>query len=285
MSDAPLPDGSGSADPTEHYNTVVDAWAYLLGEDLHYGYFESGDETLDAATDALTNQMLNLARLDAGLCVLDIGCGTGKAACRIATEFGCKVLGISPSTRCIDGASALASAVGVTEHAKFEIGDGTRLVAPDESYDRVLVMESSHLMADKKALIRECARVLRPGGRLVLCDIMLDHKLSLEQVIEYRDEFLLLRDVFGRAKMEPLDFYCTQLVDNQLEIVERRDISRQTFATFARWLENARENQATVEQLIGVSGCAQFSQSCAVLRSFWDKGILGYGLVAAVKAG
>jgi 27-O-demethylrifamycin SV methyltransferase len=195
------------ADPTQHYNSVVDAWAHLLGEDLHYGYFESGDEPLTVATDVLTNQMLELADLGEGLTVLDVGCGTGKAASRVAQEFDSEVLGISPSISCIEGASELIEKLGLSARAKFEIGDGTSLSQADKSFDRVWVMESSHLMDNKAALLRECSRVLKPGGRLVLCDIMLDHKLSLPQVIEYRDEFLLLRDVYGRAKMEPLDYY------------------------------------------------------------------------------
>ncbi|MEH6592220.1 MAG: methyltransferase domain-containing protein [Halioglobus sp.] len=283
MAETPPETGLAPADPTQHYNSVVDAWAHLLGEDLHYGFFKSGDETLLAATDALTDEMLALADLQDGLSVLDIGCGTGRAGCRIAAEFSCEVLGISPSTSCIEGASELALKSGVAGRATFVIGDGRNIDARDNSFDRVWVMESSHLIDDKPALIRECTRVLKPGGRVVLCDIMLDHRLSLERVIEYRDEFLLLRDVFGRAKMEPLAFYCEQLEAHQLELIHSRSITPETFATFDRWRENARDNQSNVEQLIGETAWRQFSDSCDVLAAFWQRGILGYGIVSAVK--
>ena len=49
--------------------------------------------------------------------------------------------------------------------------------------------------------------MLKPGGRLVLRDIMLDHPMSLQDAITYRDEFLLLKDVYGRGDLEPLTFY------------------------------------------------------------------------------
>jgi 27-O-demethylrifamycin SV methyltransferase len=272
------------ADPTQHYNCVVEAWAHLLGEDLHYGYFESGDELLTVATDALTNQMLKLADLGEGLTVLDVGCGTGKAASRMAQEFESDILGISPSISCIEGASELVGKLGLSARAKFEIGDGTSLSQADKSFDRVWVMESSHLMDDKGALLRECSRVLKPGGRLVLCDIMLDHKLSLQQVIEHRDEFLLLRDVFGRAKMEPLDFYSQSLEANRFNVVHRRYITLETSATFDRWRDNAIANKSNVEELIGSEAWAQFYNSCDVMANFWKQGILGYGIVAAVKS-
>ncbi|MEH6570055.1 MAG: methyltransferase domain-containing protein [Halioglobus sp.] len=279
----PTPADPIPADPTQHYDSVVEAWAHLLGEDLHYGFFESGDEPLVAATNALTDQMLSEAMLQKGLSVLDIGCGTGKAGCRIARESACQLIGISPSTRCIEDATELAFRLGLSDSAHFRIGDGTRPDFAGESFDRVWIMESSHLMDDKAALIREAARVLKPGGRLVLCDIMLDHKLSLEQVIDYRDEFLLLRDVFGRAKMEPLSFYDEQLQANKLKVANSRDITRETFATFDRWRQNAKQNQTSVAGLIGEVAWQQFADSCDVLEAFWQRGILGYGLVSAVK--
>jgi len=81
---------------------------------------------------------------------------------------------------------------------------------PNASFDCTWVMESSHLMMDKAALIRECARVLKPGGRIVLCDVMLGHKLSFEESIRHCKELLLLKDVFGQGAMETLSFYREQ---------------------------------------------------------------------------
>jgi 27-O-demethylrifamycin SV methyltransferase len=116
-----------------------------------------------------------------------------------------------------------------------------------------------------------------------LCDIMLDHKLSLPQVIEYRDEFLLLRDVYGRAKMEPLVYYSQQLQANRFNVIHSRNISLETSATFDRWRDNAIANKSKVVELIGKQAWVQFYESCDVLANFWKQGILGYGIVAAVK--
>ena len=54
---------TGTTDPVKHYNYVADAWRYLLGEDLHYGYFENPDAPLPEATAALTGLMLRHADL------------------------------------------------------------------------------------------------------------------------------------------------------------------------------------------------------------------------------
>ena len=138
-------------------------------------------------------------------------------------------------------------------------------------------------MPDKSALIRECARLLKPGGRIVLCDVMLNHKLALPDVIAHRDEFLLLKHVFGRAVMEPLDFYEAECETNGLQIIERRDISRETLPTFDHWAANASANKAQVVEMIGSEAWQQFSDSCDVLRTFWQTNILGYGIIGARK--
>jgi 27-O-demethylrifamycin SV methyltransferase len=283
MSKPTSPAPTEAREPASHYDSVVDAWGHLLGEDLHYGYFHNGGETLESATDALTNEMLALADLKAGEQVLDVGCGTGKSTCRMAREHSAGVTGISTSRACITAATARADQQGLAELANFCLGDGTNLAFEDSSFDCAWVMESSHLMDKKPALLRECSRVLRPGGRLVLCDIMLERKLSLEEVIDFRDEFLLLKDVFGRARMETLEFYQQQCKENELRVTHARPITNETHPTFDRWRSNGLQNRDQVSQLIGEAARDQFLASCDVLERFWDQGILGYGIVAASK--
>jgi len=272
-----------SSDPTRHYDTIIDAWDHLLGEDLHYGFFTDSSQSLTTATDALTNEMLALAQLKSGSSVLDIGCGTGKAGCRIASEFNCQLLGVSPSKGCVNRASMLAESLKLSASAVFRVGDGTKLELADNSFDRVWVMESSHLMDDKPALLRECARVVKPGGRVVLCDVMLQAKLDIPQVIAHRDEFLILKAAFGRAKMETLEFYSEQLEGNHLQVECARNITRETLPTFARWRENALHNRANVEHYIGDQAWEHFLASCNVLESFWQQNIMGYGIISARK--
>ena len=269
-------------DPTPHYDTVADAWSFLLGADLHYGYFVPAGLDLAAATDALTEQMLRSAALSESDLVLDVGCGTGNAACRIANEVGCSVTGISPSVVCVENSSERARSLRVEDRATFEVGDGTALSMQDSSFDCTWIMESSHLMRDKPSLIRECARVLRPGGRLILCDIMARRELPLSEVIRHRDAFLLLQAAFGRARMESLEFYRDLFEQNGFEVVRADDISAQTRKTFEHWRANALANRGRVVDLLGTEAWQEFVDSCDVLDRRGDGELLGYGIVAAV---
>jgi 27-O-demethylrifamycin SV methyltransferase len=271
--------------PASHYDRVTRAWTLLLGEDLHYGYFSSPDESLAQATASLTRLMAECAEMRAGLDVLDVGCGTGQPACELATTYASRVTGISTSVECIARAVERAAARGVAARTCFLQADAMDNGLPSAGFDRAWVMESSHLMDRKEAMVAECARVLRPGGVLALCDVIRRDELPLQYVLAHARQFNTLRVAFGRAKMESLERYAGWLRDAGLTVDRSEDISAETRPTFDRWRRNAHAHRAEVEALIGGDGWTQFAESCDYLEQFWDAGKLGYGLLVARKPG
>jgi 27-O-demethylrifamycin SV methyltransferase len=272
-----------SYEPATHYDRVTTAWGLLLGEELHYGVFEHPQEELAAATRHLTEAMIEAARLKTGLEILDVGCGTGAPACALASEYGVHVTGITTSEAGIEAARARAASAGLSELTAFEQRDGMDNRFGDASFDRVWVLESSHLMRDRERLIGECARVLRPGGRMVLCDIVLRRQLDLAEVRRLREPLRLLREVFGDARMEPLERYAQMSEASGLQVDVERDLTSATRPTFTRWRENADRHREQVVELLGETDWQRFRDSCDVLEGFWDDGTLGYGLFAAAK--
>src|SRR5438105_5403092 len=189
-------------DPELHYDRVMPAWRLLLGRNLHYGYFTTMRENLDEATDELTRRVAKHARLGGGLEVLDVGCGDGQTSCFLAENFGCRIVGITTGKKGVTEARRLAHSRVLTHTVTFEHRDGMDNGFPDDSFDRVWVMQSSHFMLDKKRLLDECVRVLRPGGRFALSDIVLRAPTSRIDVVKRRYEFLLYLRVVGRAMMQ-----------------------------------------------------------------------------------
>ena len=269
-------------DPASHYDRVTAAWLWLLGDELHYGAFERGDEELQAATRHLTDLLFAAVQVESDSRILDVGCGTGAPACHLAT-FGAHVVGITTSAAGVEAARARAAAAGIDSRVSFELRDGMDNGFPDGSFDRVWVMESSHLMPDRARLVAECARVLRPGGRVGLCDITLHRVLAFEEIRRLRQPLGLLRDVFGDARMEPLGVYRSLFEQAGLTVDVERDITDLTRPTFSRWRANAERHRDKVIPLLGEEGWHQFVDSCAVLEGFWDDGTLGYGLIAGQK--
>lgn len=269
-------------DPATHYDRVTKGWGLLLGNELHYGVFESDDEPLDVATGRLTSLMIEAARFEPGQRVLDIGCGSGAPACRLATEQDVEVVGITTSGVGVDTARARARAAGL-QTVSFEQRDGTDNGFPDASFDRAWVLESSHLMPDRAALVSECARVLRPGGRMVLCDIIRRREIPFLELRERREEFAVLRAAHGAARMDPLDSYARLAEAAGLEVEVVRDLTQETLQTFSRWQANVDTHRDEVNELMGVEGVGAFEESLRILEAFWRDGTLGYGLIAARK--
>ena len=268
--------------PAAHYNRVHDAWRLIMGEEFHYGYFESPQTPLSEATAALTRQMLDRAGLRAGDRVLDVGCGTGRQACDLALDFGVSVLGITTSTTGVEAATELAGVRGA-DAARFEERDGTANGLPADSFDVVWVLESSHLMQDRRALLSECVRVLAPGGRIVLCDIIRRREIPFLEVRERRADLATLRAAFGEARMEPLESYASTLEELGADLLDSTDISDQTLPTFAAWRANVGRNADVLADLLGEQGVDDFVRSCDVLESFWHDRTLGYGILSAAK--
>ncbi|HEY1826487.1 MAG TPA: methyltransferase domain-containing protein [Acidimicrobiales bacterium] len=269
-------------DPASHYDRVTDAWRWLMGDELHYGLFEEAGDDLATATRRLTDRMVDAAAVHAGDLVLDIGCGTGAPACHLAM-LGAYVTGISTSTAGLAAATARAAALGLGDRTTFEARDGMDTQLPGAAFDVVWVLESSHLMRDRGQLIAECARLLRPGGRLALCDLVLRRTMALEEVKRLRPSFDLLRWAFGDARMEPLETYRERMTAQGLDVQRADDLTAATRPTFAAWRGNAARYAAEAKATLGADGLAQFIEATEVLEGFWDDGTLGYGLLRAVK--
>jgi hypothetical protein len=90
--------GTRTAQSVGAYFDLITADARLFyGESFHLGYFSQGSESLREALDAHTDLVAGLARVKAAAHVLDVGCGLGAPALRIAQRYGCRITGVNIS--------------------------------------------------------------------------------------------------------------------------------------------------------------------------------------------
>lgn len=124
---------------------------------------------LGSITDALEERLvLELAGPVEGRRVLDIGCGDGALVAALARR-GAIVTGLDRNPVMLAAARARLDASGL-ETALCE-GDGAALLCPDNTFDLVTAVTVLCFVADATRVLAEIARVLRPGGRLVIGEL------------------------------------------------------------------------------------------------------------------
>ena len=155
-----------AGDVSGHYDELDRAYRDIWGEHVHHGYWVTGRETPDEATEALVRLVADRLAVAPGEEVCDIGCGYGATAGWLAAHRQAKVTGFTISKAQAQIASERAERVpGLTIFCRDWLDNGL----PDAGFDRAYAIESSEHMIDKPRFFAEAARVLRPGGRLVVC--------------------------------------------------------------------------------------------------------------------
>ncbi|MCW1924596.1 methyltransferase domain-containing protein [Luteolibacter arcticus] len=150
------------ADVASHYDELDPFYRRLWGEHVHHGLWETGRESPLEAVAQLSRHVAIRAEIKAGQRVCDVGCGYGATARLLAADYGARVTGITISPK---QHAAAASAGG----AEFVLGDWLENDFPTASLDAVIAIESTEHLPDVARGIAEMARVLVPGGRLVIC--------------------------------------------------------------------------------------------------------------------
>jgi tocopherol O-methyltransferase len=150
----------------DHYDVLDEFYREIWGEHVHHGFWETGGESPEAATRALVSLVAQEALIKSGDHVCDVGCGYGATARMLARDYGTHVtaLTISPAQH------AFARALDPAAHNPvYLLRDWLSNDLPDAAFDAVIAIESSEHMADKAAFFAQARRVLKPGGRLVVC--------------------------------------------------------------------------------------------------------------------
>ena len=104
--------------------------------------------------------------------IVDIGSGIGGPARYLVRRFGCRVSGVDLTAEFCGVARHLTSLLGLAERISFEQGDALAMPFEDAAFDRVISMNVSMNIADKRAFYREIHRVLKPGARLGLAEVV-----------------------------------------------------------------------------------------------------------------
>jgi ubiquinone/menaquinone biosynthesis C-methylase UbiE len=166
-------------------------------------------------------------RLADGDSVLDVGCANGYSTVQFACQKRVNIRGVDAIPQMVEQARARLS--GLAEKllgtAEFEVGDVTQLNEPSGAYDKVVVIRVIINLGDwssQQTGLHECARVVKPGGMLLLSEATLQ---GWQQMNKFRREWGL-----ADIPMPPFNQYLdqdqvVQALSSDLELVEIANFS------------------------------------------------------------
>jgi sarcosine/dimethylglycine N-methyltransferase len=216
----------------------------IWGGNLHMGLFASPDETLALAQVRLKDHMACAAGLAPEKRVIEAGCGIGTTARHIARHYGVTVFATNISEAQLEQARAATEKEGLADRVSFGFADYHELGVPDRSFDCWWCQEALLYAVDKRKVLEEARRVVRPGGRIVFTDLLITRAMPEAE-----------RPSFTAAIMAPpmwaIEDWDTLIADMSFPIAERQDWREHTAPTFGAVAANLAKVRNEFIDLIG----------------------------------
>lgn len=150
----------------DHYQELDRLYREVWGEHVHHGLWRTGRESPLHAVEQLTAFVAEQAGIRSGDRVCDIGSGYGASARYVVRHFAARVTALT----IVPAQQAFAEATNPADgNPRYLLRDWLDNGLPDAAFDAAYAIESTEHMEDKARAFSEAHRVLRPGGRLVIC--------------------------------------------------------------------------------------------------------------------
>jgi cyclopropane fatty-acyl-phospholipid synthase-like methyltransferase len=252
---------SSSRPRAEQYNAIygnfeADVYAQIrresFGEDIGQNSWLTADEQ---------DRFLQWLSLSPGKMLLDVACGAGGPALRIAAKTGCSIVGVDVHEQAVKTASSLAAQRGLAERAEFRTVDATgRLPFSDASFDAITCIDAINHFPDRPRVIAEWTRLLKPGGGLLFTDpITVTGALTnAEIVIRSSSSFYLFvlrgydEGVIAECGLRLL--VCEDVTANMARVAEARHAARAARRTALREIEGD-ETYDNQQEFLEVTAC------------------------------
>jgi ubiquinone/menaquinone biosynthesis C-methylase UbiE len=195
----------------ENVNEVYDGpggilWEMLMGEQVHVGGASE--------TDVLAQK----AGIRADSQVLDVCSALGGPARHLARKYGCRVTGLDATRRMVEEAIRRTEGAGLSDKVEFKLGNALDMPFRANIFDVVWGQDAWCYVTDKERLIRECARVVKPGGVVAFTDWLETGPMTDE-------EWMALHTFMVFPYMETLDGYAVLAEAAGLTVIEKEDLS------------------------------------------------------------
>lgn len=189
--------------------------------------------------------------------VLEVACGSGGPACHLAATMACRVTGIDANHHGASEALRAARAAGLDGLATFVVADAnSKLPFARASFDGIVCTDAMNHFVDRRRVLAEWRRVLRPGGKAVFTDpVVVSGPVTSEELAQ--------RSSIGAFLFVPHGTNERLIDESSLRLVRRDDVSEPAVRIAGRW---HRARQARRDDLLRIEGAERFEGLQQFLR-------------------
>src|SRR5262245_25405749 len=206
------------------------------GEDIGQSSWMTAQEWLSFADQLEITQQSN---------VLEVGSGSGGPATYLALKRGCRITGVDINQHGVQNGTALAQARGVADHVKFQVVDASAPLPFDVStFDAIVSNDAMCHITQRRDVLREWHRVLRPGGRALFTDAMV-----ITGLVSHEE--LATRSSIGFYLFVPPGENERLLRESCFELLEVQDLTASAANVSRRWHDAREQNR---DMLVSTEG-------------------------------
>ena len=254
-------------------NTISEYYTPTGSELIEWFY---SDDYLSIGGIESTDTLANLAGINKGTSVLDVGSGLGGPAMHIAQTRGCKVVGLDLVDSNIMTANSRAKERELQNLVTFKLGDATDMPFPANSFNIIIGQDAWCHVPDKEKMISECARVIAPNGIIAFTD-WLDIG---DMQGDYRAAVL---DAMAASEPANLDKYVNWLINNGFAIIAQEDISTLFKAQYDAIITRLNSLQELISERFSPKIYRIVQQKNECIRKAFSDGMLGGGRIIAKR--
>lgn len=272
-------DGVQKSTIRSHYQLGTLFYRLLWGKHIHHGLW-TGNESASEAQRQLTDTLAEMAGIGSDDRVVDIGCGMGGSAIRLAQLRGCNVTGVTLSPVQRHWAAVSARLNRSHDKTHFLAEDAEQVQFDESSFDVVWSVECTEHLFDKPAFFRRAAAWLRPAGRIAICvwfegedTTRAGHRQQVEEVCRR----------FVCPSLATREDYAGWIGDLGLQVVHNVDWTRQAAKTWEICKQRvSRSGVRHLARLIDKDQVA-FLDGFDTLSEAYRSGAMQYGAIVAER--
>jgi len=238
---------------------------------MHIGYQDNGSGNNESASKLMERKIIREADIQDGQQILDAGCGMGTLVFEIASLY--------PNSR-VHGIDLLDEHVSIANRYKTEFQnvsfsrqDYLDLALRDNSFDRIFFSESLVHAQDKRKLLSEAYRILKPGGKIIIADVFTLGKLTEDDEVSLSH----FNEKTGIPKFGSLDDIIRQLRNLGFQNILPQNITGNIASTIAPEVDGTypvlESNQST--------SVAKLEEILATIGELFSNGSLAYCILKA----